>query len=162
MDLTQLAQLGEFIGGVAVLVTLVYLAVQVRSGAQEQRAASISNATHELSTVASTFSSAEGATIFLDALDHFDSLATRDRLRFSGPMVHYMRVVEQLYYQYQDGRVPPQIWNGFLTQLRDYAAYEGFKSWWRTRSHWYEEPFRSVVDSQLTGSDKPRLYGERG
>ncbi len=30
MDLTQLANLGEFIGGVAVVVTLVYLAVQVR------------------------------------------------------------------------------------------------------------------------------------
>ena len=28
MDLTQLANLGEFIGGVAVLVTLIYLAVQ--------------------------------------------------------------------------------------------------------------------------------------
>ena len=30
MDLTQLANLGEFLGGVAVLVTLAYLAVQVR------------------------------------------------------------------------------------------------------------------------------------
>ncbi len=30
MDLTQLANLGEFIGGIAVLVTLVYLAVQMR------------------------------------------------------------------------------------------------------------------------------------
>ena len=30
MDLTQLANLGEFIGGVAVLVTLIYLALQVR------------------------------------------------------------------------------------------------------------------------------------
>lgn len=30
MDLTQLANLGEFIGGVAVLVTLVYLASQTR------------------------------------------------------------------------------------------------------------------------------------
>ena len=32
MDLTQLANLGEFIGGIAVLVTLLYLAVQVRQG----------------------------------------------------------------------------------------------------------------------------------
>ncbi len=31
MDLTQLANLGEFIGGVAVPVTLVYLAVQARA-----------------------------------------------------------------------------------------------------------------------------------
>jgi len=30
MDLTQLANLGEFIGGLAVLVTLVYLALEVR------------------------------------------------------------------------------------------------------------------------------------
>ena len=30
MELAQLAQLGEFVGGIAVLVTLVYLAVQVR------------------------------------------------------------------------------------------------------------------------------------
>ncbi len=29
MDLTQLANLGEFIGGLAVLATLVYLAIQV-------------------------------------------------------------------------------------------------------------------------------------
>ena len=38
MDLTQLANLGEFIGGVAVLVTLIYLAAQVRQStrAQEQ------------------------------------------------------------------------------------------------------------------------------
>ena len=34
MDLTQLANLGEFIGGVAVLVTLIYLAVQMRQSNQ--------------------------------------------------------------------------------------------------------------------------------
>ena len=39
MDLTQLANLGEFIGGVAVLVTLIYLAVQVRQSAAAQRVA---------------------------------------------------------------------------------------------------------------------------
>jgi hypothetical protein len=36
MDLTQLANLGEFIGGVAVLVTLIYLAVQVRHTRTQQ------------------------------------------------------------------------------------------------------------------------------
>ncbi len=37
MDLTQLANLGEFVGGVAVLVTLVYLAIQVRQSAASQQ-----------------------------------------------------------------------------------------------------------------------------
>ena len=39
MDLTQLANLGEFIGGVAVLVTLIYLALQVRQSTSAQRTA---------------------------------------------------------------------------------------------------------------------------
>ena len=30
MDLTQLANIGEFIGSIAVLLTLIYLAAQVR------------------------------------------------------------------------------------------------------------------------------------
>ena len=38
MDLSQLANLGEFIGGLAVLVTLVYLAFQVRQGTKAERA----------------------------------------------------------------------------------------------------------------------------
>ena len=35
MDLTQLGNLGEFIGGVAVLVTLIYLAVQMRQSTRQ-------------------------------------------------------------------------------------------------------------------------------
>jgi hypothetical protein len=41
MDLIQLANLGEFIGGVAVLVTLVYLAVQVRQSTSAQETAAV-------------------------------------------------------------------------------------------------------------------------
>ena len=43
MDLTQLANLGEFIGGIAVLVTLVYL-MQVRQGYEFARAEAIQRA----------------------------------------------------------------------------------------------------------------------
>jgi len=39
MDLTQLANLGEFIGGVAVLLTLIYLGVQVRHNTRAIKAA---------------------------------------------------------------------------------------------------------------------------
>jgi len=45
MDLTQLANLGEFIGGGAVLVTLIYLAIQMRqSTAAQQTAAELGKA----------------------------------------------------------------------------------------------------------------------
>ena len=44
MELTQLANLGEFIGGVAVLVTLIYLALQVRHTRRQLDEQSLSTA----------------------------------------------------------------------------------------------------------------------
>ena len=57
MDLTQLANLGEFIGGVAVLVTLIYLAAQVRQSTKAQRHANEhakADALHNAATIHST------------------------------------------------------------------------------------------------------------
>lgn len=39
MDLSQLAQLGEFVGGIAVLVTVIYVAIQVKQSNAIQRTA---------------------------------------------------------------------------------------------------------------------------
>lgn len=50
MDLTHLAQFGEFIGGVAVLVTLVYLALQLRHSNQIAMAEAVRDTVQTLST----------------------------------------------------------------------------------------------------------------
>ena len=53
MDLTQLANLGEFIGGVAVLVTLIYLVIQLRQNTQElQQTTEVARGTAELESPA--------------------------------------------------------------------------------------------------------------
>ena len=44
MDLTQLANLGEFIGGLAVLVTLVYLTFQIKQNTNAIKVSSFRNA----------------------------------------------------------------------------------------------------------------------
>ena len=57
MDLTQLANLGEFIGGAAVLVTLIYLAAQVRQSTKAQRQTNEhakADALHNAATIHST------------------------------------------------------------------------------------------------------------
>ncbi len=51
MDLTQLANLGEFIGGVAVVVTLVYLAAQVRQNTNAIKVSSYRSAKAEFNRV---------------------------------------------------------------------------------------------------------------
>ena len=51
MDIMELGAIGELVGGAAVLVTLIYLALQVRNSAQEQRVSSMREATRELGSI---------------------------------------------------------------------------------------------------------------
>ena len=62
MDLHQLANLGEFIGGIAVLVTLIYLVLQVRQGNSNARASARQTLidTMTVSVVSSVVSSSAG------------------------------------------------------------------------------------------------------
>ncbi len=161
MDLTQLAKLGEFIGGVAVLVTLIYLALQVRDGTNEQRMAASREATRELASVLKTIvTTPEQAELFMAALGQFDRLEGADRLRISAILSHLLRLFEQLFYQQEAGRVDAEVWQGYEHQLHDMAAYPGFKSWWPTRSHWYGTRFRTYFESHMSEDNQPRRgYG---
>ena len=94
MDPTQLADLGEFIGGVAVLATLINLAVQVRGGAREQRSTAAREATREMAAVYhSIVDSQEVAPIWLN--HSYEDLNPTDRLRFSGLTGHFFRLRPQ-------------------------------------------------------------------
>ncbi len=89
MDLTQLANLGEFIGGVAVLATLIYLAVQVRTSALEQRVTAAREATRELAGVLQTVvTTSERAELFLAGMTDISGLEPAQRLRFSAIVGH--------------------------------------------------------------------------
>ena len=70
MDLTQLANLGEFIGGLAVVMTLIYLAVQVRQGALAQQH------TNELAQADAIYKSGESFGAFRSLLTDRDTNVT--------------------------------------------------------------------------------------
>jgi hypothetical protein len=83
MDLTQLANLGEFIGGVAVLATLIYLALQLRHGRSDARAASVDALVSRLDAFNADFhNSAELCDIFMRGNNDPESLEPVERTRY--------------------------------------------------------------------------------
>ncbi len=82
MKLTQLANLGEFIGGVAVLVTLVYLAVQVRRSRAQQEAQEFAVVLQTVYTAAEPALQPDNARVLAAGLDDLRSLEGPDRFVF--------------------------------------------------------------------------------
>jgi hypothetical protein len=161
MELTQLANLGEFIGGLAVLVTLLYLAVQMRNSAREQKTSTLRDATRELGTIIQALGDTEEkAGIWLKGVVGFDTMSSSDRFRFNVVATYFVRLFENIYYQNRDGRIDLEVWSGFSSQIHDFAGYPGVQAWWGTRRHWYGESFRSFLESHMSPDNQPRIYGE--
>ena len=87
MNLSQLGQVGEFIGGIAVLVTLLYLAVQARQNNKNQKlSATISLQDNYLRAVDQWFGNTDRAAIIIEGLQRPSQLDEVRRLRFAAQL----------------------------------------------------------------------------
>lgn len=161
MNIMELGAIGELVGGAAVLVTLIYLAVQVRDSAREQRALSLREATREFGTLIQTVGSDdEKAQIWLNGVHEFATMSPSQRFRFNVVATYLFRHFEQIFYQNRHGRVDQEFWDGFRNQIHDMAGYKGVQDWWATRCHWFGGRFRSFVESHMSPDNQPAVYGE--
>jgi hypothetical protein len=83
VTLNELGSLGEFISGIAVVVTLIYLAVQIRHNTRAVRS-SMHHAMIEstLRIAESVSDTADVGRIVLKADEGFDSLTKEERIRY--------------------------------------------------------------------------------
>lgn len=83
MDFTQLADLGEFVGGVAVAVTLIYLAFELHRNRAESRAASVDALVSRLDAFNADFhNNAELCEIFMRGNNDPEALDPVERARY--------------------------------------------------------------------------------
>ena len=90
----------------------------------------------------------------------FDSLEGTDRPRFNSYMHAVFRTVEGMYYQHLQGHSDPRVWRGIEAVIRDINAFPGVQTWWRLRSHWFDEEFVKFINQQQQTAKPPRLYRE--
>ncbi len=81
MDLTQLANLGEFVGGAAVLVTLVYLAVQIRQTKDLAVLESARSTSKDYTAFLFQLMNPDHMELFRRGLNDFNGLSENDQAR---------------------------------------------------------------------------------
>lgn len=149
MNIMELGAIGELVGGVAVIASLIFVGIQLRRSTNEEKLSSIRTATRETGGAVQWFQDPERAEVWLQGMRDFESLAAVDKLRFSAILVHWFRVFEQIYYQSHSNSVEMESWHGFDRQLQDWAANPGFGHWWELRKYWFGGGFQAHVELYL-------------
>jgi hypothetical protein len=136
MSLQELGSLGEFVGGIAVLATLIYLAVQVRQGNQLNRSASIRVFMNEYNALLAQGLNPELAKVLRRGSQDFDGLPRNDQYRVATWLEQRLRTSFAGFVTDPKGENPgtEAVNVTFATVIR----LPGYQQWWRR----YSPPWR--------------------
>ena len=150
MNWDAIGAVGEIIGALAVVLSVVYLAVQIRRQTDQARLA----ATREIAIAWNTaliplIENQELADLFLKAGPSYDALPNHERLRVSGIYMQMMRLLEQQYLHVRKGNIDPTFFESADRTYLELLVTPGSQEWWKQHRTQYSDGFRLLVDKQI-------------
>lgn len=150
MTLQDLGNLGELVGAIGVIVSLVYLAIQIRQNTRSVRAASFQEAVRDIIAITDTLAmDPELSRIYWKGLADFESLDADERRRFSSYFVSMFRRLENIVYQTRHGALEAGSWVGVRMTAMSLFARPGTRTWWAQAEEFFSEDFRAYVEREL-------------
>jgi hypothetical protein len=151
LTLEDLGNLGDFVGGLAVIATLLYLAVQIRQNTRILRTSAEQTA-DPIAAIANIAQSPENAAVYHRGIADPGDLSDEERTHFYLLMASSFYVLHQGYRAYQLGTQTEDTWQWQSRALEFYAAQPGVRVWWRKQGHALfapESDFLSLVQSEM-------------
>ncbi len=133
MDLTQLADLGEFVGGIAVIGSLVFVGLQIRANTKIQRAASGTNIQQSWVDLNLRLADSPATVAFARATLPTASLSdfTEEELvRLSLASRAVVQNFEAEFYQYQAGLLNAETWDQHRSWCHSFLQQPAIREWW--------------------------------
>ena len=149
MTLDQLASIGEIIGGIAVVISLVYLAIQIRSNTETERTSTYQSIVSDFGALNNTMASTpELSHMFVQAMENYHQLSSDQKARISQVFFQCFRYFENMFYQHQKGYLDDEVWTGWKRLMLTYYSRPGFQTWWEHRRDVYSEPFAIFLETE--------------
>ena len=152
MDWDAIGAIGETVGALGVILSVLYLAIQIRKDA----AARVAETSHSLAARAGQVQqilseNRELAGIWRKALSgDVEGFDDADLTQFETFLSVVTRSYEDGFFQHRKGLIEEEFWLGTVGSLSDVVRAPGYVTWWQTHKHWYREDFQTFVDDVIS------------
>lgn len=151
MTLDQLVAISQAVAAVGVILSLVFLAIQLRQNTRAVRSASIQTLVQSLSDTAQVIVDNEYLVpIMLKASTNPEGLTEEERARLHFCFVMTIRRFEGVYFQRELGLVDPAIIDGFERSHVSLLASKSGGAWWADKKSIFNSGFVSYIDKRLS------------
>ncbi len=155
MTLQELGNLGEFVGSIAVLVTLIYLARQLHQRTDSARTESLNMAlgvhVHQIAQLTATDESAE---LFRQFCANFTSLSLNEKGRIHAVMLDLLVSFNQVIRLNQAGMLDDEEFKTIRGTYLSILRTTGGRAWWEAYKH-MTPPFLNTIISEMI--DDPNI-----
>lgn len=147
MNWTAVGAMGEILGAVGVIITLIYLARQISQNTTAMRLST----SHSIATAARDWNlpllrDPELAWTFQVGTEDPAKLDEREQARFIELCFSLLRMFEDAHYQYHHGALDPVVWKGYEKLYAAYAKAPGFQAYWKERRETFRPEFQEFID----------------
>jgi hypothetical protein len=156
--LDALGNIGDFVGGIAVIATLIYLAVQVKQNTVALKAASWQEAISGAKETSRFRSDPIMSRSFALGLYGYPELPPDDLARFGGILTDETLVYQGVFALHQAGQLDDSVHDTYLGWYAAIIQTPGGQAWWEAVGRPIFVPeMVSAVDERLSAGSLPNI-----
>ena len=156
MNWEALAATGEFVGGIAVIVSIIYLALQVRSSAVSSKAQGQRD-NMDVFTFFAPLHHKPNRDIFRKGTRNFDGLSDDEKLHFHSLFHPLVSQYQSIYADHKLGlmdEIAFESWSGAMITV---LSSVGVHQWWQGAKIVYAVDFQQAIDEAISDTNAPSL-----
>jgi hypothetical protein len=149
LTLSDLGDLGDFLGGLGVIVTLAYLAIQIRRNTEEVRSASLDSvAASHLEFQRSVWGDPLLNKVWFDGMSG-KALPEEGGRRFLFMVISCARHWERAYHKARGGTLDSTSWSGIHQELAGVFSRPGTQEYWKRIQYMFPPDFVDFADKAI-------------
>ncbi len=150
MKLEKYALVAEIVGGLAVVVTLAFLIVEIRGNTNAIRSAAAEAVHDNYSTwYSSVAGDPELLGLSIKGMKDYSSLSEVEKGQFVAMFMAFTSHSQNAFYKWQDGSLAPELWQGWEFVSMNFLSTPGGEEFWGERGYMFSDAYRQYVETEI-------------
>ena len=153
MNLETIARIAEIVSSIAVVVSLIYVGMQVRQNTRALRATTYNAVTANSISILSAMDSHPEYTEFLVRVQADPAAATpAEQMRFHLSMLSGFRHWDNLYYQYRNGMLEAEMWSSYDHTMTAWLEIPSWRDWFARNAGCFSASLQALIRQRLAAA----------
>ncbi len=147
MNWDAIGAIGEIVGASAVVISLVYLALQIRSQNKQEKLSALREMSRELRATTAMFANNDISDIFVRANEDYSSLNDAESVQLIVLTTNIFRAWENAFLESKVGNLDESVWQGLSRDYTQTMGIPSFRYIWGLRKENFDLEFQKYVES---------------